>query len=583
MRFWQVCAALLALAWLAAAALPSSRAGGVVGSGTPASCTEAALTTALAGGGLVTFNCGSAPHTITVTAAKLITTATTIDGGGLVTLSGGGQTPILENTGPLLTLRHLTIADGYRTGDNGGGGVYSRWRSSLTVENCIFRNNVYHHTAGSNNDHGGGAIFLQSGLLTVSGSTFTGNRAENSSGGAVHLLYASAAISDTVFTGNHATGYAGALYSDGLNDTAAPFLRFTRVTFSENSGQGQGGAVFNWMYPYQRGSLVAYDSTLFRDNHVMPDSRGDALGGALRVGSGPLRITASAFVANTAAQQGGALWTGESASAALTNVTFSGNRADDGAGGGLGGAITIASSGEFTLTNVTLAYNQAAFMGGAVWGGSRVTARNTLFAHNTAGNPWGQNLQCEKTFAGSGNFQTPSGGNDRACAVGITLADPLLQPLADNGGRTPTHALPAASPAVDAGTRPCPPDDQRGRARDFDGDGDGLGQCDSGAYEYIGFDHLSHQQAAPVRRLYRTAAPALTWNPVTWAAAYAVEVDDSRDFASPLYAAEVSAGTLAAAPPPLSDGLYYWRVRAQRPDGSWGAWSAADAFAVMLP
>jgi hypothetical protein len=47
-------------------------AGGVVGDGTPASCTEAALTTALTGGGTVTFNCGG-PTTILVLSEKNIT------------------------------------------------------------------------------------------------------------------------------------------------------------------------------------------------------------------------------------------------------------------------------------------------------------------------------------------------------------------------------------------------------------------------------------------------------------------------------------------------------------------------------
>ena len=41
-------------------------AAGVVGDGTPESCTEAALDTTLAGGGTVTFNCGGTA-TITVT------------------------------------------------------------------------------------------------------------------------------------------------------------------------------------------------------------------------------------------------------------------------------------------------------------------------------------------------------------------------------------------------------------------------------------------------------------------------------------------------------------------------------------
>src|SRR5437879_5889025 len=60
-------------------------AAGVVGTGTPASCTAAAFTAALSGGGNVTFNCGPYPVTIVVT-QKTITTSTSVDGGGLITL-----------------------------------------------------------------------------------------------------------------------------------------------------------------------------------------------------------------------------------------------------------------------------------------------------------------------------------------------------------------------------------------------------------------------------------------------------------------------------------------------------------------
>jgi hypothetical protein len=60
-------------------------------------------------------------------------------------------------------------------------------------------------------------------------------------------------------------------------------------------------------------------------------------------------------------------------------------------------------------------------------------------------------------------------------------ADPLLGPLAENGGATPTHALPEESPAVDAGS--CRVAniaiDQRGEPRP----GTGSFRCDIGAFE----------------------------------------------------------------------------------------------------
>jgi hypothetical protein len=65
----------------------------VVGSGTVASCTEAALDAALAGGGWVIFNCGPMSATITITSVKTITVDTIIDGAGLITLSAVGVIP----------------------------------------------------------------------------------------------------------------------------------------------------------------------------------------------------------------------------------------------------------------------------------------------------------------------------------------------------------------------------------------------------------------------------------------------------------------------------------------------------------
>ena len=83
------------------AGLPTHTAG-VVGTGTPASCTEATLNAALAGGGAVTFNCGPNPHTITLSAQKSIAANTALDGGGKVVLSAHGSRHFLVNAGATL-------------------------------------------------------------------------------------------------------------------------------------------------------------------------------------------------------------------------------------------------------------------------------------------------------------------------------------------------------------------------------------------------------------------------------------------------------------------------------------------------
>src|SRR5262245_23512801 len=67
----------------------------VIGTGTPASCTGDAFVSAVAKGGVITFDCGPDPVTIVLSStAKVFNdkgTKLVIDGGNKVTLSGGGN------------------------------------------------------------------------------------------------------------------------------------------------------------------------------------------------------------------------------------------------------------------------------------------------------------------------------------------------------------------------------------------------------------------------------------------------------------------------------------------------------------
>ena len=66
-----------------------------------------------------------------------------------------------------------------------------------------------------------------------------------------------------------------------------------------------------------------------------------------------------------------------------------------------------------------------------------------------------------------------------------TNANPMLAPLADNGGPTQTMELLPGSPAIDAGNNDtCSPRDQRRVPRPRDGDNDGTSICDIGSFEY---------------------------------------------------------------------------------------------------
>src|SRR5437667_8334745 len=105
---------VLALLVFALSAATSSALACVVGTGTSASCTGAALDACLPGGasfdGTVTFACGGAA-TITLTSTKTISADTTIDGGSVITISGGGTVGVFSvNSGITFTVEKLTIA-----------------------------------------------------------------------------------------------------------------------------------------------------------------------------------------------------------------------------------------------------------------------------------------------------------------------------------------------------------------------------------------------------------------------------------------------------------------------------------------
>ena len=74
--------------------------------------------------------------------------------------------------------------------------------------------------------------------------------------------------------------------------------------------------------------------------------------------------------------------------------------------------------------------------------------------------------------------------NDWSCGVvGIGIGDPLLLPLANNGGPTMTHAIPHTSPAYNTGVGCFPTKDQRYVLRDA--------KCDVGAFEFNDFTKVT--------------------------------------------------------------------------------------------
>lgn len=511
---------------------------GIVGNGTLGSCTEAALISALNGGGEVTFDCGANPVTITLTAERTITADTTIDGGGLITLSGGNTTRLLNlQNGASLTLRNLSVTNGYSA--QNGGAIYAERLSALTIEDCTFSDNTGYNggavatngwdgtgvvitvsesvftgniataPAISGGGNGGGAFYMSGhSEMTVSDSTFSGNQSGN--GGAIHLLHSNLLATNVDFNANVANnsaggGGGGAIYMDGTRNLSGE-VRINDCTFYHNTTNQLGGAMFS--FPEGTGSTHIDFSTF--DGNV---SNGPGQGGAIyhqsAHGTGALEIDRSLFVNNRSAAEpldssssGGALWLLD-AQVTIRNSTFTANDATHSQAAsmdaddwrrGFGGAIRTSST--TTIINSTLAGNTAGFVGGAIAGDA--TVQNTLISSNTGGNPWDIQQNCTDLLTdGGGNLQYPqkttNNWNDYECLGSQTAIDPLLGTLGDYGGPTLTMPLLDGSPAIDSGVNAaCPATDQRGFLRS-----DGL--CDAGVYEVGASSAPILQHISPAR------------------------------------------------------------------------------------
>ncbi len=481
----------LCVAVFVASAPSTARAGGVVGTGSAASCTDAALNTALGGGGLVTFDCGGSA-TIDIsppaTGTKTIAADTTIDGGGMVTISGGNSVRVLSvNSGVNFTVQNLTIANGNSAGD--GGGI-SNNGGTVTVTNSTFSGNrasgtmsggggisgkggtvaVTNSTFSKNSAAAGGGIFNNTGggTLTVTNSTFSDNSASGG-GGLVNHTGGTLTVTNSTFSGNSATSAGGI-----LNNTGGT-LTVTNSTFSNNSAHdgGSGGGIYN-----NPGGTATVTNSTFSGNSA-DDSYGD--GGGLLNNGGTLTVTSSTFSGNSANSYAGGLSNDNGGTLTVTNSTFSGNSA------GYGGA-GIFNNGTLMVTNSTFSGNSA--NGGGIYSYSGTsTVTNTILANSTSGGncagsvtDGGHNIDDGTTCGFTGNGCANTSGSS------FCRANPKLDPagLASNGGLTQTIALQAGSPAVNAGNEPVcagPPVnnlDQRGYLRP----GTDAASCSIGAYEY---------------------------------------------------------------------------------------------------
>jgi hypothetical protein len=258
----------------------------VIGNGTPASCTSAAVVSAVAKGGVITFNCGPAPVTILMTATAVVRKTdhrVVLDGGGKVTLSGGGKVRILfmdtcqgtlstddcvNQPYPKLTVQNITFTGGYDGthqvtgtanvpadwygGVDGGGAIYAEGGQFKAVNSRFVDNKCYQYGP----DLGGGAVRAlaqyRNRPVYITDDTFTGGRCSN--GGALSSIAVQWDVLNSVFTDNHAIGWGanpaasgtpgggsgGAIYTDGDNYD----VLVAGTIMRDNVAREGGGAIF---------------------------------------------------------------------------------------------------------------------------------------------------------------------------------------------------------------------------------------------------------------------------------------------------------------------------------------------------
>ncbi len=393
-----------------------------------------------------------------------------------------------------VTLENLEITGGTAetdstdgTSEADGGGIVNV--GTLILSNVAIVGNTAKATSATEAAHGGG--IWSSGDLTITGTSLVNNLIQNNSaiaatgtsstspgeadgGGIYSSSTGTVSISQTTFSGNKALGGAG---FDGSTSAAA--------------GGAGGGAVGGGAYMIDGTgpSTVSFTGDTFIDNQAIGGAGGngatgldsgtgaDAFGGAAEITqnaigvfnavtlSGNLVQGGSAGTAGTGGNAGaggtgfgGALEIQSStAGSALLNVTIYGNQALGGNGAsGFGGGVLDKSVGLLVAAS-TFSTNSASGGGGGLdnISDSALKVQNSLIAGNIApGSPdvAGAVASSDDNLIGDDTGSTVfSVANGDQLGTSGSPIDPKLGSLTINGGSVQTVMLLAGSPAFGVG------------------------------------------------------------------------------------------------------------------------------------
>ncbi|MEU9899978.1 choice-of-anchor Q domain-containing protein [Streptomyces phaeochromogenes] len=394
-----------------------------------------------------------------------VTDDLTVIGGGHATVIGGVGQRLRDRVwhvlgrnrpGVSVMFEGLTIENGNPAATDGGNVLIGDYLEPAPPRAVMHDVEVLNGTLGGLS-HGGG--IANNGDLDMADATVRGGRA-SSGGGLAGGLASTTSLTDVTVAGNAATdvgggvwlgadAYAGLLRTRIAGNQAADdgggiwhtgTLHLTEATLTENTAGRWGG-----------GLSADLNATTDVTTSTVDTNTAGVGGGVFNLGA--MRVTGATFTGNHAlASGGGAINTG-TGSLSLRTSTISGN-----SGNLSGGGLRVAS-GTLTVTATTLHGNTASTGSSFANGGGTATAGDTVLD--------GAATNCAGALTSAGH------NLDRGVTCGLTGPgdisgqDPLLGPLAANGGPTATHALLAGSPARDAGaTAPaCTGLDQRGTPR----------------------------------------------------------------------------------------------------------------------
>ena len=327
------------------------------------------LANASAGADTITFDVALAGQSIIIGTELRISDNLIISGLGAeqLTLDGNGDSRIFnvysDNNGITaeIEISGLTLTNGYA---NSGGAIQST--ENLTLLDMIITDNEA-------DVQGGGLRNASAGILTVTNSQITENRALR--GGGIYSQFSTLIITASTISNNESTKDGGGIHythSDLYGNSPSMIID---STISDNIAGTNGGGIYN-----SRGHLQVNHSTFSRNAAILG-------GGLYSIGNadgGIVSVTDSTFSENTQVESGGGIYS-ENTILTVDGSTFSDNAATKFNYAGKGGGI-FNLGGALTVTDTDFTRNSAVLKGGGIYNYSSdmFHVSRSTFSHNSA-------------------------------------------------------------------------------------------------------------------------------------------------------------------------------------------------------